>query len=61
MILVHSVANLSLLIREDFGLFLDFPSDRCILSTFVGGHKGAAVAEEREEKPEILTNRQGRG
>ena len=35
-------------------LFLNFPSDRSIFSNL--GHKNTAIAEKREENPEILTN-----
>ena len=51
-----SLLTFSLLLSEEFWLLLDFPSDRSIFSTFVGGYKNTAVAETREESPEILTN-----
>ena len=46
-----TLLTFSLLISEDFWLFLDFPSDRSIFSTFLGGSTNAAIAEKREEKP----------
>ena len=46
----------SSLIREDFWLFMVFVSDRNIFSTFVGGYKNTANAEQREEAPVLLTN-----
>ena len=42
------MSTFSLLISEDFWLFLDFPSDRNIFSTFVWGYKNTAIAEKRE-------------
>ena len=35
---------------------IDSPSDRSIFSTFAGGYRNTAIAEKREENPEILTN-----
>ena len=43
-------------ISEDFWVSLSFLSDRSFLRTFVGGYKNTAIAEKREENPEILTN-----
>ena len=51
-----ALLTFSLLMSEDFWLFLAFPSDRGIFSTFVGGSKSIAIAEKREENTEILTN-----
>ena len=53
---LRSLLTFSLLIREDFWPFPDFPSDRSDFSTFVGGYKITAIAEKRQENPEILTN-----
>ena len=46
----------SLLMSEDVWFFLDFPSERSIFSTFAGGCLKTAIAEKREENPEILSN-----
>ena len=51
-----SLLTFSFLISEDFCFVLDFPSDRSIFSTFVGGYKNTAIAEKREENPEIPTH-----
>ena len=51
-----TLLTFSLLISEDFRVFLSFPSGRSIFSTFARGYKNTAVAEKREEIPEILTN-----
>ena len=47
----EGLLTFSSLISEDLCLFLDFPSDRSIFSTFVGGYKSTAIAEKREENP----------
>ena len=52
----RTLSTFSLPIGEDFWLFLDFLSDRSIFSTAVGGYKNTAIAEKREENPEIVTN-----
>ena len=52
----NDLVNLSLLISKDLWLLLRFPRDRSIFSTFVGAYKNTAIAEKREENPEILTN-----
>ena len=44
----------SLNISEDFWVFLSFPGDRSIFSAFP--QRNTAIAEKREENPEILTN-----
>ena len=42
--------------RWDFWVFLSFPSDRSAFSTFCQrSAKNTAIAEKREENPEILT------
>ena len=51
----QALLTLSSLASEDF-FFLDFPGDCAIFSTFVGGYKNTAIAEKREDNPEILTN-----
>ena len=52
-----SLINFSLQISEDFWVFLSFPSDRSIFSTFVGGYKNTAIAEKREVNKYILNSR----
>ena len=44
----------NLLLTNYWGL--DFPGDRRIFSTSVGGQKNIAIAERGEENPEILAN-----
>ena len=53
---LNALLTFSLLISEDFWVFLSFLSDRSLFSTFVGLYKNTAIAEKREENPEILTN-----
>ena len=43
------------LFLKDFWIYLDSPSNRSTFSTYVGGCKNTAIAEKREENPEILT------
>ena len=51
-----SLLACSLLISEDFLFSVDFPGDGSVFSTFVRGYKKTAIAEKRQENPEILTN-----
>ena len=46
-----SLLAFSSLISVDFWVFLSFPSDRGIFSTFARGYKNTAIAEKREGKP----------
>ena len=46
----RSLLTFSLLISEDFWVFLPFPRDRNIFSTSVGGYKNTAIAEKRDEE-----------
>ena len=55
------LATLSLLMSEDFWFFLDFPSARSNFSTFVGGHKGTAIAEKKPRVRKIRVRNSGAG
>ena len=48
------LVNLSLLISEDFWLFLDSSSDRSISSTFVGGSKNCERRERKTQKSLLI-------
>ena len=50
----HFLVNLFFYLVRICGLSLDFLSDHSFCSTFVGGYKSTAIAEKREENPEIL-------
>ena len=54
-----TLLTFSLLISEDFWLFLDFPSDRSIFSTVVGGRKTLrSLRKERKTQKSSLTSRE---
>ena len=48
-VLSTTLLTFSLLTSEESWLSLDFPGDRSILSTSVGGYKNPAIAGRREE------------